>query len=114
MFCENKIRVSRPLCLSLSAWRAIGGAASLLLFISATAAQAYGAPPAPAPATTPAKPEQPPKPDPEERMICRDQVITGSHIKTGKECHTKRDWDRMQNDTQDILDHQLRGYQPPK
>jgi len=62
---------------------------------SAAAAQS-GAPAASTPA----------KPDPMDRVVCREEETTGTRLGGTRVCHTRRQWQQMENEAQDYLTEQ--------
>ena len=89
---------------------AIGMTAGAALWSLALAAQAgdpQPQPQSPQPAAdahngAPAA-SKPAKPDPENRVICRTEEVTGSRLGGRQTCHTKRQWDQIQFDSQQII-----------
>lgn len=83
----------------------LAAAAGAMLWGAAMAAQA-GEQPSSQPAAdahsgAPAA-SQPAKPaDPKDRVTCRDEEVTGTHLGAKRVCHTKREWDEIENDDMD-------------
>lgn len=92
-------------------------AAGVMLFGLAAAAQAADPPaaaqqPAAADAHSGAPAASPPaKPDPQERVICREEEVTGTLLGGKRVCHTKRQWDQIERDADGMLDSHTFGNQ---
>jgi len=61
---------------------------------------------APATAGAPTGQTQTTTAKPEDKVICRFVNSTGSRLSRQKECHTRAEWDRQSEDTQDDIDRQ--------
>jgi hypothetical protein len=48
------------------------------------------------------------KADPQDKMVCRTEETIGSRLGGHRECHTRRDWDRMAQDSRNVLDRNTR------
>jgi hypothetical protein len=81
----------------------MGTAAATVVWGLAATVQA-GDPPPPPQSGQPAA-DAPKKPDAQERMICREDTDLGSRVSRHRVCHTKREWDQIDRDAQDILDN---------
>lgn len=80
---------------------AAGGAVQAQTMISAPP-DAPVAAAAPAAATAPAKPA---KPDPEDKIICKTEVPTGSRLGGKTTCMKRREWEQMAADARDQQNH---------
>src|ERR1700677_2044411 len=78
------------------------------LMISSTVAYGPQAAPAatPAPAPQPTQQRAAPADDPYEVVCHAGQPIVGSRFPTGRTCHTRKEWDQIQKDSQEALFHQ--------
>lgn len=62
---------------------------------------------APAAAVTPSQGQPAAKPDKSsDKVVCRFVNSTGSRLSRQKECHTRAEWDRESEDTQDDIERQ--------
>jgi hypothetical protein len=80
---------------------ALLGAAGLC---AATAVAQAGDPPPANQGQAQAVSSKPAKPNPQDREICREEKVTGSILSGKRVCHTKREWDQMEQDAKDWLD----------
>ena len=48
---------------------------------------------------------QPPPDDPDQIICKMSPPVTGTRIGGGRECHTKREWDQRQKDSQEEVEH---------
>ena len=93
----------------------LAAALSGLAALGASTAAVAGDPPPAAPpahssAPPSAAPAQPPKRDTASVVSCRDYEVTGSHISRKRVCHTKREWDDLESQTQEtILQNTIAG-----
>jgi hypothetical protein len=81
---------------------ALLGAAGL--WAAAAAAQAGDPPPVNKDQAQTAASGQTAKPDPQDRVICREEEVTGSILGGKRVCHTQREWDEMAKDAKDWMD----------
>ena len=72
------------------------------LMISSTVAYGQQTTPAATPDAAPQATQQPAAPadDPNEVVCHAGQPIVGSRFPTGRVCHTRREWDQIQKDSQ--------------
>jgi hypothetical protein len=76
-----------------------------VLALVAVSATAYADPSSPD-ATATAASAQAPASDPDE-IVCRaNQVMTGTRIPSGRICHTRREWDKMQEESKMMVQQQ--------
>ena len=113
-YSENRSAASALRSKASHAVLALLAAASLSGAAAAAAAQAGDPPPAnPAQAQAQAAASTPAKPDPEDKVTCRQEEEIGTRLGGKRVCHTQREWKRIAQDGQDLLNSTGHQASPP-